>query len=360
MRYVRPFDPHVHLRGAEYADEDYLRLAFEDAQTVGLSGFLEMPNPLPWLTTAAAVDKRHQTIAYRFQYAGEMFHGINIGLTNDINQVQDALALVSNRFRNLRADKIFYTHSTGDMGILDEKYQRDLWFLKTVVGYKGVSIGHFEDEKAYVGSFDPANPPSHSTYQCPEAEVVQLERQLQNAKDAEFKGTFYIAHCSNPESIKLVEKVRKSYLPFKIVIEVTWHHMFLNVEDDYPIHGNRVKMNPPLRPKKMQEELLEMVLKGKVDLIGTDHAPHPLSKKDHKEKPASGIPGILFWPRGVELLQKKLYGVSPEVIEKLTFRNACEIFDLTLLSMAYSTVVYQPEKWERYGYNPFSRLDKEP
>jgi dihydroorotase len=356
MKYLRPIDPHVHLRGDEYSFP-WIGVALEDAKAVGLSVMLEMPNPTPWLTTAGAIHRRLRSVAFMHDKTDYPILGINIGLTNDISQVEDALALVANRFCSLRADKTFYTHSTGNMGVLDPAYQRRIWELKGKLGYKGVSIGHFEDEKAFVGQFDPANPTSHSTYQCPEAEIIQVEAQIRNAMDADFQGTFYIAHCSNPATIRYIDKLRHVGIAtpqFPIVTEVTWHHMFLNVEDDYPVHGNRVKMNPPLRPKKLQEELLELVLQGKVDIIGTDHAPHPIEKKDDKVKPASGVPAIPFWPRGIEMLRK--LAIYPVLLDKLIFHNAQRVFDLEHVAAVEFEGKYAPRRWEPYGYNPFARL----
>jgi dihydroorotase-like cyclic amidohydrolase len=113
-------------------------------------------------------------------------------------------------------------------------------------------------------------------------------------------------------------------------------------------------MNPPLRSKAMQEKLLEYVLAGKLDIIGTDHAPHPISRKDDPEKPASGIPGILFWPRGIELLRK--FGISSELLDNMIFHNANKLFKWNLTPQIVD-IKYDPTLWDRYGYNPFIRLD---
>ena len=254
----------------------------------------------------------------------------------------------------LVSDKTFYTHSIGNMGILDEDIQREIWKIKGELGYRGVSIGHFEDEKAFTGIFNPEFPVIHSKFQNPESELIQVQRQIRNARNSKFEGTFYIAHVSNPATIDYIESERKKQLGFRIVIESTFHHPFLNWED-YKIHGNRVKMNPPLRAKEMQERLLEYLLAGKVDIIGTDHAPHPLERKDDPEKPASGISAILFWPKGIELLKKA--GMKEDKLQETTFYNANTLFFNGKLKPTLVDIEYNPELWERYGYNPFSRID---
>lgn len=348
MKYIKPIDPHIHLRDTGSLHFQY---ALKDAAQVGLCALLEMPNPKPNLINYETCGER-QVKVLDWSY-GLINHGINIGITNDIQQAAQALLMAQHRHCSVRADKTFYCESTGSMGVKDEDYQRRLWQLRAECGYRGVSIGHFEDEKRWTGAFDPANPITHSQRQNEESETVQVERQLRNAKDANFRGIFYIAHASSPHTIQFVSKNRWRF-DFEIIVECTWHHMFLNHED-YAIHGNRVKMNPPLRSKASQELILEHVLLGNVDIIGTDHAPHNLTQKDSKNSPASGVPAIPFWPKGIELLAK--LGVQRDRIDRMTFECANNIFGLGMLPNEIDCD-YHPQSWEKYGYNPFSRIDK--
>jgi dihydroorotase len=343
MRMVSCIDPHVHLRGTEY-DFDYIGIAFEQAAKCGLACLIEMPNPVPWLTSPEAVEKR---IKDNQNKSHGVMHKVNIGITNDLAQVKQALLSVGNGL--VVADKIFYTHSTGNMGILDEDIQRSIWELKGELRYNGVSMGHFEDEKAFVSQFDSGSPISHSLYQNAQAELVQVERQFRWACDYGFRGTFYVCHVSNPMTVDFLRKQNPK--SFKIIIECTFHHMFLNYSD-YTIHGNRVKMNPPLRSPDRQAQLLEHVLCGDIDIIGSDHAPHMLARKD-SNSPPSGIPAIPFWPRGVELLKEA--GMSDEWLKGITFGCANRIFNLGL-SEKIVDVTYDKSQWDKYGYDPFSRF----
>lgn len=345
MAYI---DPHVHLRGKEYT-RDYMEMGFRHAKAVGLQAVGEMPNPDPQLTSDNRVYVRLGEAELKKK---NVEHFIHIGLTNDEEQIRDALGSIMIRKYGLTSDKTFYGHSTGNMGILDPDKQRRLWEIKGEMGYKGVSIGHFEAEDMFSGSFDPQNPITHSMYRCFESETISVERAMRNAVDTKFKGVFYIAHCSSPETVDYVESMRGN-TPFEIVVEATWHHLFLNTFD-YCIHGNRVKMNPPLRPDYMQEELLEKALEGKVQVIGTDHAPHDIARKDDNENPASGIPGIPFWPKGVELLKK--LGIDDDLLLDMTFNNANRLFKLGLVRKD-DFPKYDSSLWDEYGFNPFSRVD---
>ena len=348
VEYLAPIDPHVHLRGEEYPNHNFFGLGFRNAQSVGLAAVLEQPNPKPWLIDSKTISER----LIRAKLDTKIRYGIHIGLTNDLNQVENALEYVMDNNCGVVSDKVFYVHSTGNMGILDPDVQKKIWEIKTRLGYKGISIGHFEDENWFLSKFDPLHPVSHSKRQDPTAEINQVEAQIKNAYNFGFQGTFYIAHVSNPETVEFIERTR-SKLPFDIVIEATFHHMFLNTLD-YETHGNRVKVNPPLRNPGMQEKVLEYVLSGKIDIIGTDHAPHPIERKDSNEPP-SGIPALPFWPRGIELLRED--GIDELLLEDIIFNNANRVFKLNI-KPRYVDVTYNPGLWGAYGYNPFLRVDK--
>ena len=354
MKYLRPIDPHVHLRGEEYAEHDFLGMAIDDANAVGLKAFIEMPNCTPNLTTMELMQERSihaaKRISERDLDGWGLEWGCHVGLTDDAEQVHQAL-LLTERNRTIHADKTFYCHSTGRMGIIDPEIQEKLWRLKGEMNYKGVSIGHFEAEDFYVDCFDPANPASHSEAQPEAAELEQVHRQLLLAQKYGFEGTFYIAHVSSPETVRLVHTIRET-VPFKIILEATFHHILLNVED-YRSMGNLVKMNPPLRSKESQREMLQYVVSGYIDILGTDHAPHTHEAKS-SNKPPSGIPALPFWPKGIEIL--KTNGIQQDILDRITFGTANELFGL-YLEPEEVDIVYDPGRWKRYGYNPFENVE---
>ncbi len=356
MEYVTPIDPHVHLRGQEYPDHPFMKWAIEDADKVGLACMLEQPNPKPWLTTSTTILERYEAFGKlcvsmyeEAEISGTIDHNCHVGLTTDFEQAVAAI-----QFAKLtgRALKIFFVHSTGDMGILDAGYQQWLWKTIAMIGFEGPVIGHFEMESAFQGMFDPMEPTSHSTRQHENAELIQVVKQLKLAHEAGFAGTFYIAHASSPKTVNYADWYRyHEKPPFKVVIEATFHHLFLNWED-YFHQGNRVKMNPPLRSPDSQRELLNQYLEGKIDILGTDHAPHPVEAKD-SSMPPSGIPALPFWPKAIEILLER--GASENLIVSTTFSKAVEVFGL---EAEPETVFreYDTSLWEKYGWNPFKRI----
>lgn len=352
LEYVKPLDMHVHLRWNEYPDHDFARIALEQAAACGLRGIAEMPNTTPPLTTPEALAARSDKMLALAETHGVRWYA-HAGLMSNLSAAELMIhELAKGPHGHVVGDKTYYAGSSNVGGVTDPVVQAKLWKLKAVHDYRGVSLGHFEEESLFYGAFDPTRPTTHSSRQNPTAETVSVERQLQLATKYGFAGTFYVCHVSNPATVLLVEDWRK-HVAFEIVTEVTWHHVML---DTYDYKGsNRHKCNPPLRDVGTRNLLLQLLLEGHIDVISTDHAPHPLARKDDEVNPASGLPGIPIWPRGIQFLRD--CGMSEARIADVTFVNANRIFKLGL-EIERTTVDYDPKLWEAYGYNPYERYTR--
>ncbi|GEM_PF-2688678 len=356
IRYWSPIDMHVHLRGLEYPSHEFALWAFQDAKAVGLRAVIEQPNPDPQLISLGLIKARRALIEKIRKEAGaeKISYKAYIGMTNDEQQVREALKAAMDFPELIGGDKTFYVHSTGNMGILKHWIQLRNWSIRGELNYDRPSMAHMEDEDEYDEKkpFDSKNPITHSLHQSEKGEQIQSERQIRYAVDSKYKGVMVFHHVSSPDTIDFLNAERKK-LPFQIIIETTPHHMFLNT-DDYIIHGNRVKMNPPLRTPASQRGVLERVIDGKTDVIATDHAPHPIEKKD-SDNPPSGIPVIPIWPFLIGKLQQ--LGMSSEQIEKTTWRTQNTLFFDKKIDILGMEIEYDPSLWDKYGYNPFSRID---
>lgn len=365
MRYWSPIDGHVHLRWDEYADYDFLSWAIDDANAIGLAAVMEMGNTTPQITDEA-------TIIRRIEYASGLIsqvpahherparYYIHPGITDSIIDTVALFQLLKADYNAVvKAAKVYTCHSTGRMGLVEQRARQNVWHIAVEVGWKGPVVVHAEDHKlfGYGGaSFRPEDPSSHSWYQGERAEVSGALETVKFAHEAGFAGIIVLAHTSSPGMVRKVREWVAKFKPaFRVVFEVTWHHLFLNADDDYPVHGNRVKMNPPLRSRESQERLLELVLAAPEDFMyGSDHAPHPVEAKDRLDPdPASGIVAIPFTPRGIQLLREA--GISEPSLRRLMFDNANEVFGLGLEPFEVETE-YDPSRWDKYGWNPFSRL----
>ena len=87
----------------------------------------------------------------------------------------------------------------------------------------------------------------------------------------------HVCHVSTAGSVEVIRWAKARGIP--VTAEVTPHHLLLTeelVESFNPIY----KVNPPLRRAEDVHALREAVVEGTIDIIATDHAPHPREDKD--------------------------------------------------------------------------------
>lgn len=87
----------------------------------------------------------------------------------------------------------------------------------------------------------------------------------------------HVCHVSTAGSVEVIRWAKSRGMP--VTAEVTPHHLLLTedlVETFDPIY----KVNPPLRRAEDIRALREAVVDGTIDIIATDHAPHPREDKD--------------------------------------------------------------------------------
>jgi dihydroorotase len=87
----------------------------------------------------------------------------------------------------------------------------------------------------------------------------------------------HICHVSTAGSVEIVRWAKARGID--VTAEVTPHHLLLTdelVRSYDPVY----KVNPPLRTQADVEALREALADGTIDIVATDHAPHPAEDKD--------------------------------------------------------------------------------
>ena len=102
----------------------------------------------------------------------------------------------------------------------------------------------------------------------------------------------HLCHVSTRRSADLIREAKKKGI--KVTAEVTPHHLLLT-EDLAESYDPIYKVNPPLRKKDDVIALREALIDGTIDVIATDHAPHPKESKDTDWSSAAfGMVGLEF------------------------------------------------------------------
>jgi dihydroorotase len=100
----------------------------------------------------------------------------------------------------------------------------------------------------------------------------------------------HVCHLSTAGSVEIIRWAKGRGID--VTAEVTPHHLVLT--DDLARDYDPVfKVNPPLRTAKDVEAVREGLADGTIDIVATDHAPHPVEDKDCEWSSAAfGMTGL--------------------------------------------------------------------
>ncbi|GAB3845311.1 dihydroorotase [Nesterenkonia populi] len=108
----------------------------------------------------------------------------------------------------------------------------------------------------------------------------------------------HICHVSTKGSVEIIRWAKERGV--SVTAEVTPHHLMLTdelVRSYDPVY----KVNPPLRTEADVQALREGLADGTLDVIGTDHAPHPTQAKECEwQQAAMGMTGLETALSGVQ------------------------------------------------------------
>jgi dihydroorotase len=107
------------------------------------------------------------------------------------------------------------------------------------------------------------------------AETAIIARDVLLAEQVQSR--LHVCHVSTRGSVDVIRWAKERGI--NVTAEVTPHHLLLTEElaSEYnPVY----KVNPPLRTADDVQALREAVADGTIDIVATDHAPHPADSKD--------------------------------------------------------------------------------
>ena len=100
----------------------------------------------------------------------------------------------------------------------------------------------------------------------------------------------HVCHLSTAGSVEIVRLAKARGI--NVTAEVTPHHLLLT-DELARTYSPLYKVNPPLRTQADVEAVREALADGTIDVVGTDHAPHPVDDKDCEwQAGAFGMTGL--------------------------------------------------------------------
>ncbi len=270
-------DPHVHFRDPGQPHKEDLHSGSMACAAGGVTGFFDMPNNDPSITTPELMAEKKKTAASKCVVNYNFF----IGAT-------PSNVAAMNSTKNIPGIKVFMGCSTGGL-LVDKEEDLEKIFAEgshiIAVHAEDNSILH-ENEKKFSGKeiqFE-----DHPKIRDENAAITATRRAVRLA--LKYRRRLHIMHVTTAEEVEFLREYRDNPL---ISAEVCPQHLFLTAPDIYRKLKGFAKMNPPIRVGRHAAALWEGLKDGTLKWIATDHAPHT---KDEKSRPygdcPSGMPGV--------------------------------------------------------------------
>src|SRR3989344_4422088 len=179
-------DPHVHFRDFNQKNKETIAHGLEVARDSGIDAVFDMPNTDPPILTRELVVER--LILARDANIPEVFYGLHMGLSADVEQVKRAVA-IAREFDQVRSMKLYAGHSVGNLGVIKIEDQAKVYSTLASEGYKGVLMVHSEKEdELHANLWNPESPISHCHTRPEKAEVESVRDQITLARQHNFQG----------------------------------------------------------------------------------------------------------------------------------------------------------------------------
>lgn len=246
---------------------------------------MDMPNTQPQTTSLETLDAKFSDAASKSRVNYSFFFGV----TND-----NASLLPCLDKQRVCGVKLFMGSSTGNM--LVDKQEA----LTKIFSEAGMLImAHCEDQsiiqantealKAQYG--DDPDVKFHPTLRSEEACFQSTSQAVRLAKDTGAR--LHIAHVSTARELELFSPTSLT-TEKHITAEACVAHLYFT-DNDYARQGARIKCNPAIKTEADRKALRAALMDGRIDVVGTDHAPHLLSEKQGGcLKAVSGMPMVQF------------------------------------------------------------------
>ena len=115
------------------------------------------------------------------------------------------------------------------------------------------------------------------------------------------KSRLHICHLTTAGGVEIIRWAKARGID--VTAEVTPHHLLLT--DDLASSYDPVyKVNPPLRTESDVHALREALADGTIDIVATDHAPHPTEAKECEWQEAAF--GMLGLETALSIVQKTM------------------------------------------------------
>ena len=260
-------DLHTHLREPGFEGSETILTGSQSAAAGGFTAVHAMANTSPVQDTAGVVEQV-RTLGLEAGYVDVAPVGaVTVGLEG--KQLAELGAMASSKARV----RVF---SDDGKCVSDPVLMRRA--LEYVKAFDGVIAQHAQEPRLTEGAQMNEGKVSAELGLTGWPAVAEESIIARDVLLAEHVGSrVHICHLSTAGSVEIVRWAKSRGI--NVTAEVTPHHLLLT--DELARSYDAVyKVNPPLRTQEDVLALREALVDGTIDIIATDHAPHPIESKD--------------------------------------------------------------------------------
>ena len=350
-------DDQVHFREPGLTEKGGLFTESRAAVAGGITSFMDMPNTIPATLSNELLQEKHQLAQGRSLANYGFYLGASSENIELIKSLDVQLACGVN---------VFVGSSCASKLVDDPEVLREILTSSPVL-----VTPHCEDmpmiaenEESYRSIYGDAMPfELHGVIRSDEACYIAAERLIEVATACNTR--VHILHISSAKELELfsagpiAEKL--------ITAEVCPHYLHFS-DEDYAAKQGLLKCNPAIKTTEDRAALIQALLDGHLDIIGSAHAPHLLAEKQ-------GL-GYFKTPAGMPMVQDALLSLlenyhdgifSLEFIVEKTSHAVVELFnikergfiregywaDLVLLDLEQSSLASNASSLAKCAWTPY-------
>jgi dihydroorotase len=273
-------DLHTHLREPGYEQSETVLTGTRAAAAGGFTAVFAMANTFPVADTAGVVEQE-ASLGDAAGYATvQPIGAVTVGLKGA------ELAELGAMARSRANVRVF---SDDGYCVSDPLLMRRA--LEYVKAFDGVIAQHAQEPRLTEGAQMNEGALSGELGLTGWPAVAEESIIARDVLLAEHVGSrLHVCHVSTAGSVEVIRWAKARGID--VTAEVTPHHLLLT-EDLITGYDPRFKVNPPLRRTEDTLALRAALADGTIDIVATDHAPHPVEAKQSEwDAAANGMVGL--------------------------------------------------------------------
>ncbi|ANJ26919.1 dihydroorotase [Agromyces aureus] len=273
-------DLHTHLREPGYEQSETVLTGTQAAAAGGFTAVFAMANTSPVADTAGVVEQVASLGTAAGYATVQPIGAVTVGLEGE--QLAELGAMARSR-ANVRV------FSDDGFCVFDPLLMRRA--LEYVKAFDGVVAQHAQEPRLTQGAQMNEGALSGELGLAGWPAVAEESIIARDVLLAEHVGSrLHVCHVSTAGSVEVIRWAKARGID--VTAEVTPHHLLLT-EDLVASYDPRYKVNPPLRRAEDVEALRAALADGTIDIVATDHAPHPIEAKQSEwDAAANGMVGL--------------------------------------------------------------------